>query len=148
MKKRTGEIKTLRGYSGFKEFIYDVYETVKAKGGEICVSNVNEIVFDKLQGHNREDYLSKMRELGRQGGLTFKILVREGDENHVASGYALYRYTKPDHFGSVPFYVYGTKLAIVLFGDEATVHIIDNREIANAQRKQFDLAWSAAKETN
>jgi len=144
LRKKTGEIKVLRGYNGFTKFIYDVYETVKREGGETCVSNVDERNFDKWQNESREDYLSKMTSLKKEKNYSFKILVREGDQHQVAN-YAEYRSVKPENFGSVPFYVYGTKTAIILFGDEVAVHIIDNKEIADAQRKQFNLAWNNAK---
>ncbi|MGB4107867.1 MAG: helix-turn-helix domain-containing protein [Alphaproteobacteria bacterium] len=145
LRRKTGEIKVLRGASGFTKFIYDVYETVKREGGEICVSNVDERNFDKWQGDNRQDYLSKMTDLKNQKKYSFKILVREGDQHQVAS-YAEYRSMNTENFGTVPFYVYGTKTAIIIFEEEVAVHIIDNKEIADAQRKQFNIAWNAAKQ--
>lgn len=145
LRKKTSEIKVLRGTAGFSKFIYDVYETVKGNGGDICVSNVDERNFDKWQASNRDDYLSKMTDLKMQKNFSFKILVREGDEHQVAS-YAEYRSMKPENFGSVPFYVYGTKTAIIIFDEEVAIHIIDNKEIADAQRKQFNIAWNAAKQ--
>jgi transcriptional regulator with XRE-family HTH domain len=144
LRKKTGEIKTFRGETGFAKFIYDVYETIRDKGGEVCVSNVDERNFDRWQAQNREDYLAKMTSLKSEQKFSFKILVQEGDKHQVAD-YAEYRFAKPENFGSVPFYVYGTKTAIILFGDDVAVYIIDNKEIANAQRKQFSLAWNAAR---
>jgi len=146
LRKRVNEIKILRGPSGFRRFIYDVYETVKEHGGEICVSNVDERNFDKWQGEWRDDYLSKMSNLAKEKPFQFKILCRDGDDHQVAS-YAEYKYVEPEHFGAVPFYVYGEKTAIILFGeDKVSVHIINNKEIADAQRKQFNLAWKFAKQ--
>lgn len=144
LRKRTGEVRTLKGYEGFSKFIYDVYETVKAEGGEICVSNVDEREFDKWQSQFREDYLAKMEALYKEKKFVFKILIKEGD-NHQVAKYAEYKHLKPENFGSVPFYVYGSKTAMILFGDDVAVYIIDNKEIAQAQRKQFNIVWSAAK---
>lgn len=144
VKKRMNEIKVLRDQTGFRRFIYDVYETVKEKGGEICVSNVDERNFDKWQGEWREDYLNKMENLFKETNFLFKILVREGDDHQVAR-YAEYGYVDAENFGSAPFYVYGDKMAIILFKEESvSVHIINNKEIADAQRKQFNLAWKYA----
>ena len=39
-------IRTYTGRDGFIDFIWDVYETVKEHGGEVCVSNVDESLFD------------------------------------------------------------------------------------------------------
>ncbi len=144
VRRKANEVKILRGHNGFRRFIYDVYETVKDTGGEICVSNVDERNFDKWQGEWREDYLSKMEELRKNSNFVFKILVQDGDMHQVAK-YAEYRYVDAENFGSAPFYVYGNKMAIILFGQNVSIHIIDNKEIADAQRKQFNLAWKFAK---
>ncbi len=144
LRKKTDEIKVLRGYDGFAQFINDVYETIKQKGGDVCVSNVDERNFDKWQAQHRDDYLAKMTQLKKDKNFSFKILVEEGDLHHVAD-YAEYRYVKPENFASVPFYVYGKKTAMILFGDDVAIYIIDNLEIAEAQRKQFTFAWKAAR---
>ena len=144
LRKKAGEIKTLRGTDGFKAFIYDVYETVKREGGEVCVSNVDERHFDKWQGPFRDDYLEKMTALHQEQSFTFKILVKEGDHHQVAD-YAEYRSLKPENFGSVPFYVYDSKTAIILFkDDDVVVYVINNKEIAQAQTTQFNIAWESA----
>lgn len=145
LRKKSGDIKILRGSEGFVQFIYDVHNTVSQRGGEICVSNVNERNFDRWQAQNREDYLAKMSSLAKKKNFTFKILVEEGDHHHVAS-YAEYRSVKRENFSTVPFYVYGDKMAIILFSeDDVSIYIIENKEIADAQRKQFDVIWAAAK---
>ncbi|MCB1562681.1 MAG: helix-turn-helix transcriptional regulator [Alphaproteobacteria bacterium] len=144
--KRISDIWVLRGKEGFKTFIYDVYTTAQKKeDAQICVSNVDERNFDKWQGPYREDYLSKMENLHKEKPFTFRILVKEGDEHHVAK-YAAYRSLKEENFGHVPFYVYGTKTAIILFEeDDVVLHIIDNESIADAQRAAFNIAWTYAK---
>src|SRR5262245_33161383 len=39
LRKKTDEIKVLRGREGFTTFMNDVYETAKSKGGEFCLHN-------------------------------------------------------------------------------------------------------------
>ncbi len=141
VKKRDNEVLILKGYSGFRRFIYDVYETIKEHGGTICVSNVDEREFDKWQGEWREDYLSKMAALHKVQPFDFKIIIREGDEHHVAT-YASYKTLSPENFGGSTFYVYGNKMAIIVFKkDDVAIHIVKNNEIAMAQRNQFELVW-------
>lgn len=133
---------TYKGRDGFAEFIWDVYETAKTKGGEICVSNVDEVLFTDWLGIEVDTaYMEKMKELDN---FNFKILVKEGDWNFTASSYAEYRWVPKEQFFSVPFYVYGDKLAFLLFGDNVNIHVIDNSDIAAAQRVQFDMAWQNA----
>jgi transcriptional regulator with XRE-family HTH domain len=143
VQRKSNEVKVFRGQQGFVSFINDVYETVKTFGGEICVSNVDERLFLKWLGDSVHGHVARMQELSHKAGFTFKILVQEGDENQVAS-YATYRGVKPEMFGNAPFYVYGDKLAILLFNEDVSVFVIESKEIAEAQRKQFKITWDAA----
>ena len=137
--KPSGVLRTLYGYEGFKEFIYDVYSTVSESGGNICVTNVDERQFERWQGANAEDYLSKMAQVE---SLSFQILVREGDDYYTASKYAKYRELPVKYFGGVPTYIYGDKKAEILFGDdEVTIFLSENAQLAEAERKQFSLLW-------
>lgn len=141
-KKPAGIFREFRGAEGFKEFIYDVYETVKKGGGEICVTNVNEREFERWQGPYADDYLGKMAEVEN---LNFQILVEEGDDYFTASKYAEYRYLPSAYFGSVPTYIYGDKKAEILFEkDDVTVLVLKNQKSVEAQRKYFAVLWEKA----
>ena len=132
----------LKGHEGFKEFIDDVYETVK-NGNDVCVSNVDEKLFERWQGEYAHDYLSKMEKVK---DLRFRVLVQEGDTYFTAK-YAQYRCLPSEYFTGVPTYVYGSKKAEILFEDSTVrVFVIDNARMADAQRKSFELAWELARE--
>lgn len=140
--KSTG-LKTLKGYEGFKSFIQDVYETVKL-GGDVCVTNVDESQFQELFGDYGADYMEKMSQIEN---LNFRILVKEGDDNFLASRYAQYRRLPSQYFGSVPTYTYGTKRAEIYFDyDPVEVLVIDNPQSADAQRKHFEMMWEQSSE--
>ena len=124
-----------------------VYETARDKGGEFCVSNVDENLFTQRLGETEDvEYTEQMKSI--KGRYSFKILIKEGDTNFVGSDYAEYRWMPKDQFHSVPFYVFGDNLAFLIFDDQTTIHLINNAEIASAQRTQFDMAWKGAKITN
>ena len=54
-------------------------------------------------------------------------------------------WTPKDRFSEIPFYVYGNKLAIILFEpDNVSISIIDNPKIAEAYKKQFNVMWDQA----
>ena len=144
VKRKTLKTKTYRGQTGFVEFMDLVFETARDKGGEFCVSNVDEDIFTERMGEPEADaYSEKMMTV--KENFNFKILIKEGDENFVASDYAEYRWIPKDQFHSVPFYVFGDNLAFLIFDDHTTIHLINNPEIASTQRTQFNLAWEGAK---
>ncbi len=144
-KKKTAVIQTLEGQEGYWRFYDDVYNTVKNVGGEILVSNVDEREFTKWLGDKSTSQRSRMKVLSQEHKFQSKILVKEGDRNLTVPEYAEYRWTPKDRFSEIPFYVYGNKLAIILFEkDNVSIHIIENEKIKNAYKKQFDVIWDQA----
>lgn len=144
VKRKSLNTKTFQGKAGFIEFMNLVYQTAKDRGGEFCVSNVDESLFTLHMGLEADkDYSKRMADI--KGNYTFKILIKEGDTNFIASDYAEYKWIAAESFHSVPFYVFGDNLAFIVFSDDVTVHLINNREISEAQRTQFYLAWNSAK---
>lgn len=145
VRRRMAKVRTLEGQKGYWEFYDDVYETVKAQGGEILVSNVDEILFTKWLGERGMVHKNRMNKLSRDRSYSLKILVREGDSNFTVPEYAEYRWTPKDRFSEIPFYVYGGKLAILMFEEEnVSVFIIDNPKIAQAYKTQFHVMWDQA----
>lgn len=135
------KVTVLKGRTGFVEFIWDVHNVVKAVGGDICVSNVDEKDFlDALGEEEAQRYKDAMSELEKN--FYFKVLIREDDDYFAAGRYAEYRWVKKEEFSNVPFYVYGDRLAILLFDEEPSVYILKNRKIADAYRGQFDILWA------
>jgi len=145
-RKPSGSFKTLCGFDGFKEFTEDVYNTISEHPSKsIMVSNVNERLFSKWMGVYVDDYLNKMLELQKSCNFTFQIIIEELDSYFLASSYAEYKALPKDHFGNVTFYVYGNKLATIIFSKEnVEVHIIENENIADSYRKHFSAIWSMA----
>lgn len=140
LQPRQDIIRSYKGRAGFIEFIYDVYETARSGRGDICVSNVNEADFEYWLGDEDAAYVEKMDKLKN---VNFRILSKHGDMN-VSSTYAQYRWVPEEQFSAAPFYVYGDKFAMILFEKDVTVFVVNNASIADAQRKQFDVAWDKA----
>lgn len=140
-------VKIYRGRSGFIDFFANVYETVKTVGGDICVSNVDEQDFLFWFGEEEaQKYKNAMASLDKE--FFFKVIIKEGDDYFAAGQYAEYRWISAEEFSNVPFYVYGAKLAIILFEKEVAVYVLDNANIADAYRSQFNILWERAKKPN
>lgn len=141
VRKKSGNVRILKGRNGFWDFYEDIYVTVKNDPGEVVVGNVDERKFQKwLSEENLEIHVSRMRHIE---GLYYKILLREGDTHYLAtSDYAEYRWIPKEHFSPVPFYVYGNKLAILLFDKEPTVIILEYPAVSEAYRVQFKTMWN------
>lgn len=141
--RKTGGVVTYEGRSGFLDFIMDVYETVK-DGGEIFVNNVDENDFLRWEGDEAEAHMARMASIK---GLSFRILIEEGDTNTVSSTYAKYRALPKESFGGVPLYIYGDKTALIVFEpDNVEVFVIKHDAVTLYFKNRFDKTWSKAKE--
>lgn len=139
---RRNDIHVYEGKNNFWGFYEDIYQTIKDNPGTIMVSNANEREFKNwLSGEQIETHTKRMTALDN---VHYKIMIQEGDTYFLASSdYAEYKWIPKDQFASVPFYVYGDKLAILLFKDEPTVIVINYPSVAEAYRVQFMAMWAA-----
>jgi DNA-binding XRE family transcriptional regulator len=135
---------TLQGKDGFVQFMEDVYLTISQKGGDICVSGVDDRLFLTAYGkENAEKHFTRMNKLKN---LKARALIRAGDKVALGKGYMSYKWDKTTSSDSVPFYVYGEKLAIIIFQAEPSpqVVVLTSSLVANAYRRQFDVLWDQA----
>lgn len=145
VKRKENTIHVYEGKKGFWDFYDDIYETAKEVGGEFCVNNVSEKVFESWLQEKAEPYKKNMAELPNK--IHMKIIVEEGDDFFTATKYAEYRWAKKEKFSNASFYVYGNKLAILLFEPENVfVYVINEKRIADEYRKQFGTLWEQADE--
>lgn len=140
VRMRTGHVKVYTGRSGYLEFFDDVYKTLKDDQSDVLVSNVDERKFLKWHGELTSEHHDNMKTLTH---VHYKILLQEGDDYFPAT-YAEYRWLPKAHFSSVPFYVYGKKLGILLFDNEPTIIVMEYPAVADAYRVQFLAMWDSA----
>ena len=149
VRRRPEGIDILEGPEGFEEFYDRVFAHVQRHGGLICVSGVDEDQFARHHGkEHTEAHIARMTALcAERDDIVFRALVREGDTNFVASGYAAYRWQPRHDFSAAPFYVFGDNLALITFDANPApkVLMIRSAVFAEAYRKQFQIAWEAAK---
>lgn len=137
-----GDVRVIRGKQGFIEFFDNVYNSLKdLDSAEVLVSNVEEDKFIKLAGSTAEGHMQRMSALKN---VRYKVLLREGDTNFLASTYAEYKWLPRDYFYSVPFYAFGDKLAIILFDVEPVIIIHNFPAITEAFKVQFKAMWESA----
>jgi DNA-binding XRE family transcriptional regulator len=143
------------GAEGFKRFMDDVYEEEKkpaaATGGDkpVCVSSFDDREFDKHLGDYYMRHAQRVRDLGN---VKVRVLVQEGpfhcfpEEKTGTGGFREYRYNPQQVKGNVPFYVYGDKLAVMMFekDKEPQIIVISSAPVAKTYREMFDVLWQVA----
>ncbi len=143
MRRRTDFVRTYEGRAQFWEFYEDIFTTLQTHKTEILVSNADEREFAKwLTPEQIKKHIDRMTEMN----VSYRILINETDNYVLATDdYAAYRGMPTNMFSSVPFYIYGDKLAIIQFDPEPYICVIKNSAVAHAYTLQFEALWEMSK---
>ena len=140
VRERDNNILTYEGTKGIQSFFDDVYETTKQTGTEICLFNgVPNKLIEWLGNEFYEMHRARMAALK---SFKFKIIIEEGDEQFIATGFAEYRWFPKERFNQRTLYCYGDKLAFINFSkDNVRILVMQQEEIADSFRELFNIAW-------
>lgn len=125
--------------SQFKLWQDIYYEFAHGKGGEILLNNVSD---KPLVERYPDEALAYTQRLD---GLKVKrrILLCEGDEAIIGDRPDWYRQVPEILFGQTPYYVYGDKVAFLIWSIPR-VMLVHNRNMAETFRAQFNQNWEHA----
>ncbi|MGH1404298.1 MAG: helix-turn-helix domain-containing protein [Alphaproteobacteria bacterium] len=141
VKKRVGEVRTLKGTNGFRVFMDDVYETAKTQGGQICLYNAKPENWHRWLGQEwYQAHSERMKEI--KNGFEFIVSVNEGEDLFIGQDFVEYRWFPEELFNEQSFYAYGNKLAFLNFSDNnVVITILENKDFADGFRALFSIAW-------
>ena len=143
VRKKTKSVITYEGRDGFAQFRKDVLNAAMMGQADICVSDVNDRLFDKWgEGEVNNNYRKTMAELPYK---QCRILSRKNDAHFPATGFAEYRWIPENEFSDFPFYIYSTKTAMIAFEeDHLFIFVIDHPMITAFYRRNFNERWNKA----
>ncbi|MCP4395176.1 MAG: helix-turn-helix transcriptional regulator [Alphaproteobacteria bacterium] len=138
-------IRVYDGHEGVRAFFDDVYNTMKDCGEVICVSGVDEEDFVNARnnaGIDTDEYRKKMRSLK---GVSYKeIISPNADKRFFASRIEYRAMQEEDFVSNVPFYIYGNKVALILWDAGPQIIVHQNDALVEAFRTQFRFIWQKA----
>lgn len=141
VKFKTNIVTVYEGKDALRRFFDDVYYTILPQGGsEILTSGVQEEDYTDVDSEFVDLHLARMLKLPN---ISHKILCKKDDDNFITP-YAEYRSVEDTFFHSTPFYVYGDKMAVILWGVPVQIMIFNHQRLAEAYRKQFYALWANA----
>jgi DNA-binding XRE family transcriptional regulator len=140
----------LKGSEGFKKLMDEIYLAAcdpSATNGnkQICVSNVDDRLFMEHLGDYMLFHAKRMNDLKN---VQVRVLVREQDDFKIPGGkYLDYRWSPKQDAANVPLYVFGDKLAILIFDgvQELVIIVIASPALAKVYREQFSMLWQISK---
>ena len=143
MRGKRLDVRRWDGDNVYEKMLDDIYETALATGCEILFSGLNERLFE---GIDTDKKLMKKQALRlRKHGIKERVIYKKHDKHFTfPPDVTTYRWLAQDTFGMAPSITYGHKLAFIVFGHQTSMIIIENDDIADAHRKQFEVLWSLA----
>ncbi len=132
-----------KGHAGFKEFYDFQFEKLRKFGGDIWLYNGVSTQFVDALG---SDFLTihKERMLKIKDKFTYRVIVEEGDETAFGSNYAEYRAIPSDQFNDKTIFVFCGCLAIVDFGGELMITVIEQEGVASSISQLMLNSWDKA----
>jgi len=102
---------------------------------------IEETKFLKFDEIAIKQYINRMN----KNKLKEKLLARESGTTFFEGKQSEYRLI-PDHlFNPNPTHIYRDKVAIIIWGHPTYGIIIKNKQVADANRKYFQMLWKMAK---
>ncbi len=139
LKNNVFKVMNFEGRDAFSQYMNDIVETLRVKGGEgLHIIDDEEIFWSKYRSVFFE-YCQQFRKYK----LKERLLLREGVRSFYGpADCSTYRWCSHDIASQVSASVYGDKYAIAL-PDRFVV--IENKLIADTYRKQFEQNWRRSK---
>jgi predicted transcriptional regulator len=140
--KQEAEVNVFQGRRIVRIIQKDVLNTLLEKGGESLVFGVDEKKFMEIDEVIMKQFFAAMK----RHGLRERVLVGEGEMYLPAARKTTgYRFVPREFFNPQPTFIYGDKVAIILFTEPLYGIIIESKELAESYRRQFNLIWKHAK---
>jgi DNA-binding XRE family transcriptional regulator len=133
------KIRILENDDGFKDFCDELRQEIKSSRGELKIRGVDQEVFTKyLSLKDNKEYVSLLREL--KDLTKIQMIIREDALPYNLLDCAEYRAVTSSEWHVTPIYVYAQKVATILW-EPMKVIVIDDEQVAQAYRKEFNLLW-------
>ena len=132
-------VSILKGESANVHLWDDIFETLKADGGEVLISKVDEkrVVADNPGGI--QNHLKRLKE----HQINERLLACQGDDTFLQP-VNCYRWVNKELYTALsPTFIYGDKVAMKLW-EEKMIIVIKSPVAAEAERNRFNYLWENA----
>jgi transcriptional regulator with XRE-family HTH domain len=117
----------------------DILATLPA-GETMYISGIDESRYLRANKAGIRRFIADIK----RAGLRQKLLSCEGDTVRLKGDHLEYRWVPKEYFNSTPLYVYGDKVATVVWEPSPQSIILTNPALADTFRRQFVFMWDHA----
>jgi transcriptional regulator with XRE-family HTH domain len=144
MRIKNDNIYSIEGSDALDRLLDDIYSTLASKGGEVLGFGVEEKTELTSEEHKKiSSYLTKLK----NANITERLIIREGDVNLMAPA-EFYKSIPEEYFSPHPFYIYGDKIALINWGNQTKIFIINSPLFSETFKRAFNFMWNNAHDLN
>jgi len=140
LEKKETKVEVHKGKRVFRTLLKDVLATTK-KNDMIHLVGIDE---NLLLTEIEPIYLRQYLTLSKAKGIQERLIIKKGSRK-IKEPNIQYKELDEKYIGEMQQFIYGNKLAIFVLGTPRYLIVIENKEIADTYRKQFNLLWEIAK---
>lgn len=140
LEKEETKVELHKGKRVYRTLLKDVISSLK-KNEEVYLIGINEdVLINEIEPIYLKQYLNTIK----SKNIKEKILIKTGAKK-LKNPNLEYKELDEKYIGNTMQIIYNNKVAIFILGMPHYLIIIDNKEVAETYRKQFNLLWKIAK---
>ncbi|MBI5392754.1 hypothetical protein HZA96_02695 [Candidatus Woesearchaeota archaeon] len=138
--KEDTNVQLHKGKRVYRILLKDIISTIK-KNETVYLIGVDENI---LLTEVEPIYLKQYFTIIKEKGIKEKVIIKKGAAK-VTEKNVQHKEIDAKYIGNTEQIIYGNKVALFLIGNPYYLVIIENKQVAETYRKQFELLWSVAK---
>lgn len=140
LKKEETKVELHRGKRVYRVLLKDMVSSLK-KNDEACLVGIDEkILITEVEPIYLKQYINTIK----SKNIKEKIIIKPGGKR-LKSPKLQYKELDEKYIGKTAQIIYNNKVAIFILGTPYYLIIMENKEVAETYRKQFNLLWAIAK---
>lgn len=140
LKKEETKVELHRGKRVYRVLLKDMISTLKNNDTAYLVGVDEDVLMQEVEPIYLKQYLNAMK----SRKIKEKIIIKIG-ATKVKSPNLEYKELDSKYIGKTAQIIYNDKVAIFILGTPYYLIVIENKEVAETYKKQFNLLWNIAK---
>ena len=139
--KEETEVEVIKGKNVLRTVYNDIFRTIKESKETLYAMGIEETKFLEFDEIAIKQHIIRMK----KHKLRERLLSKENATYFFEGPQSEYRLLPEHLFNPNPTHVYGDKIAVIVWGTPTYGIIIKSRQVADANRKYFEILWKTAK---
>lgn len=140
LEKEETRVELHKGKRVYRTLIKDMAAKLKKNDEALLIGIDEDVLMKEVEPIYLKQYLNSIK----TKNIKEKIIIKKGS-SRLKNPNLEYRELDEAFIGKTAQIIYGSKTAIFILGEPYYLIIIENKEVAEAYRRQFGLLWKVAK---